>query len=386
MAAAGRWGWRPDGRPHRYPSLAHVVLWAAAIAASGVVEAQSDACGSDLGAFLPPPFNSSDLRCRAVWNNFAFRYSQSQDNILSVVLSAPYTSGWIGIGFSQDGMMVGSSAMVGWISGESPAVIRQYYLGGQSSSEVAVNQGQLRATDVKPTVVLYGAKIYLAFQVQFSAPVTQQNLLFAYSAATPLNYQLRKHDDKISILFDFSAGTASASSYPYQLKRNHGILGIVGWGVLLPIGAIVARYCKQWDPLWYYAHAVIQFVGFIIALAGLVAGVALYDKLHANVHVHRALGIFVFVLGILQVLAFFLRPHKDSKKRRYWNWYHHWVGRLALFLAAVNIVLGIRAGGAGTAWKVGFGVNLAIILTAITVLEILLWVRWSRKSTTPPAF
>ena len=99
-----------------------------------------------------------------------------------------------------------------------------------------------------------------------------------------------------------STGTSSpSSSYPYQLKKNHGALNIFGWGVLLPIGAIIARYCKQWDPLWFYLHVSIQFFGFIIGLAGIVCGIALYNKLHSSVSAHRGLGIFVFVLGILQV-------------------------------------------------------------------------------------
>lgn len=99
-----------------------------------------------------------------------------------------------------------------------------------------------------------------------------------------------------------STGSSSpSSSYPYQLKRNHGALNIFGWGVLLPIGAIIARYCKQWDPLWFYLHVGIQFFGFIIGLSGIVCGVALYNKLHSSVSAHRGLGIFIFVLGILQV-------------------------------------------------------------------------------------
>lgn len=81
--------------------------------------------------------------------------------------------------------------------------------------------------------------------------------------------------------------------------------------MLLPVGAIVARYCKQWDPLWYYLHAVIQLIGFIFGLAAVVAGVALYDKLHANVTAHRGLGIFVLVLGILQVSVLIFYQSKN---------------------------------------------------------------------------
>ncbi|ONK80366.1 uncharacterized protein A4U43_C01F16880 [Asparagus officinalis] len=351
---------------------------------------QTDSCASDLSTFLPSPFNVSGLSCKPIWNSFILRYSQDQDNVLNIVLSAVYTSGWIGIGFSNDGMMVGSSAMVGFIGKGGRAHIKQYYLRGQSSSEVIINEGQLTETNVKPAIILYGVNIYLAFQLKFSSPVSQQQLLFAFSTATPNNYQLTEHDDKISISFDFSGdfsgGTPPTSLYPYKLKRNHGALAIFGWGVLLPIGAITARYGKGWDPLWYYIHVIMQFAGFIIGLAGVVAGISLYNKLHSDVFAHRGLGIFVFVLGILQVTAFFIHPDKDSKIRKYWNWYHHWVGRLALFLASVNIVLGIQVGGAGNAWKVTYGINLALILITTSVLEIMSWTRLSKKFVSPPAF
>lgn len=82
-------------------------------------------------------------------------------------------------------------------------------------------------------------------------------------------------------------------------------MNIFGWGVLLPIGAMVARYFRRLDPLWFYIHAVVQFIGFMIGLAGVVAGVALYDKLHADVSAHRGLGIFILILGILQVCELF---------------------------------------------------------------------------------
>ncbi|CAL9187195.1 unnamed protein product, partial [Musa hybrid cultivar] len=368
------------------PAMAHVspafIFFALALV---VVGAQPDSCSSRLPAALS---NFTGLSCRPIWNNFVLRYSQDQQNVLSVVLSTTYTVGWIGMGFSMDGRMVGSSAMVGWIGKTGIPHIKQYYLRGQSASDVVVDQGQLLSTAVAPRVVVHRAKIYLAFQLKFTAPLAQQHLLFAIGTSIPVHNHLKKHADKTSISFDFSTGgsssSSSSSSYLYELKRTHGVLAIFGWGVLAPIGAIVARYCKQWDPLWYYLHAIIQFIGFMIGLAAVVAGKLLYDELHASVHSHRGIGIFVLVLAILQVIAFFVRPDRDSKIRRYWNWYHHWVGRLALFFAAVNIVVGIRVADAGTSWKVGYGFNLAILLIAIIVMELLRWTGRSREAVTAP--
>lgn len=100
------------------------------------------------------------------------------------------------------------------------------------------------------------------------------------------------------------AGSPSGLFYPNGLKRAHGALNLFAWGFLLPIGAIVARYCRRWDPLWFYLRGDIQFVGFILGLAGVVAGVSLYGKIQADVPAHRGLGIFALVLGILQLYRF----------------------------------------------------------------------------------
>ncbi|EES03440.1 cytochrome b561 and DOMON domain-containing protein At3g61750 [Sorghum bicolor] len=343
-------------------------------------------CDDELPAQLAGNF--SGLACAPVWNNFVLRYAQGKDNVLRVVLSTMYSTGWVGMGFSKNGLMVGSSAMVGWMGKTGVPHIKPFSLEGKTPSKVVADQGFLASSDHhKPTVLVQQAKIYLAFQLSFTEPLKSQNVLFAIGSAIPVNDHLSEHQDKTAIVFDFTTGSASSSSsFPDGLKRTHGALNLFAWGVLLPIGAIVARYCRRWDPLWFYLHAGIQFVGFILGLAGVVAGVSLYNKIQADVPAHRGLGIFVLVLGILQILAIFLRPNKDSKYRKFWNWYHHWVGRLALFFAAINIVLGIKVGGAGNSWKIGYGFNLAILLITIITLEVLLWTRWKNNSGSTGAY
>uniref|UniRef100_A0A0E0C642 Cytochrome b561 and DOMON domain-containing protein n=1 Tax=Oryza meridionalis TaxID=40149 RepID=A0A0E0C642_9ORYZ len=358
--------------------LAVVLAAASVLLAPRAATAQTSSCDDA----LPPALagNYSGLACRPVWNNFVLRYAQGKDNVLRVVISSMYSTGWVGMGFSKDGMMVGSSAMVGWVGKTGLSHVKQFSLRGKTPSQVVADEGFLQSKDHDHTVVVQQAKIYLAFQLRFQSPLRRQQVLLAFGTAIPVNDRLTVHQGKTSITFDFTTGSSSGSSYPDGLKRAHGALNLFAWGVLLPIGAIIARYCRRWDPLWFYLHAGIQLVGFILGLAGIVAGVSLYNKIQADVPAHRGLGIFVLVLGILQILAFFLRPHKDSKYRKYWNWYHHWVGRLALFFAAINIVLGIKVGAAGNSWKIGYGFNLAILLITIITLEVLLWTRWKNNN------
>ncbi|XVF22379.1 hypothetical protein REPUB_Repub12eG0167500 [Reevesia pubescens] len=343
-------------------------------------------CGTDL-SFLGPPYgniSTSNMVCSPIWNTFVLRYYQREDKVMTIILSAIYTTGWVGIGFSRNGMMLGSSAMVGWFNRKGHARIKQYYLQGAHQSQVIPDKGELPLNNIPPVVALHGAMIYLAFQAKFEHRLGRQPILLAFGSRYPTHLHLTKHDDKTTVWFDFSQ--ASVLDIDISQKKNHGILGIIGWGLLLPTGAIIARYFKHKDPLWYYLHAGIQFVGFILGLAAVVLGVQLYRSMNAHIPAHRGIGIFVLVLSILQIMAFFLRPNKDSKYRRYWNWYHHWFGRMALFFGALNVILGIEYAGAGNEWKIGYGFLLAINLLVVIVLEAFSCMRGRDKSSLPSNF
>ena len=119
----------------------------------------------------------------------------------------------MGIGFSKDGLMVGGSAMVGWISKSGHAKIKQYYLKGRKSHEVIPEQGDLNLTNIPPVVVLDGANLYLGFQLQFSAPLQQQPTLLAYGSKIPLNHKLTVHDDKTTIHIDYLRGKVFSSQW-----------------------------------------------------------------------------------------------------------------------------------------------------------------------------
>ena len=99
-----------------------------------------------------------------------------------------------------------------------------------------------------------------------------------------------------------ATGQSATGGSPYErLRRSHGVLNMVGWGILMIIGAMVARYFREKDPLWFYFHGFIQLFGFILGLVGIICGFVLNNRLHAAVSTHKGLGIFILVLGCLQV-------------------------------------------------------------------------------------
>ena len=131
------------------------------------------------------------------------------DHTTTFILSAPYTIGWVGIGFSKNGMMEGSSAMVGWMSKHGHAKVKQFYLQGRKRSQVIIDKGELPLNNVSTAVAINGAEIHLAFQLQTTTPLKKQPILLAFGSRTPQNHQLSKHDDKTALEFDFSSGEKS---------------------------------------------------------------------------------------------------------------------------------------------------------------------------------
>ncbi|OAY69316.1 Cytochrome b561 and DOMON domain-containing protein, partial [Ananas comosus] len=70
------------------------------------------------------------------------------------------------------------------------------------------------------------------------------------------------------------------------------------------------------------------------------------------------------------VLAFLIRPGKASKVRRYWNWYHHYVGRAAVACAIANVFVGLSLAHELSSWSVFYGIFIGVWAFACVVLEV----------------
>ncbi|KAF8402354.1 hypothetical protein HHK36_013308 [Tetracentron sinense] len=343
---------------------------------SSLVNSQTDSCSSNLNLNGLIPFETTSLHCYPVWDSqgFILRYLQNRSNIWSFVLSAPDTNSYVAIGFSDNGKMVGSSAIVGWVS--DAGVIKQYYLGGTTPDQVMPDQGSLQVVENSAAIILQSSRLYLAFQLNTTQP--QSRLIYSVGQRDtfpPPNYRLLQHRDQVSTSLNYVTGQSTSLSPHSRLRKSHGVLNMLGWGILMLIGAITARYFRQWDPIWFYAHVSIQLLGFIFGLSGLIAGFVLDNLLGADVAKHKGIGIFILVLGCLQVMALLGRPDKASKVRKYWNWYHYSLGSILIVFAISNVFYGIHLGGAGSGWKVGYGSVLAILFLVAIVLEVKLWMR-----------
>ncbi|GJY94826.1 cytochrome b561 and DOMON domain-containing protein-like protein [Tanacetum coccineum] len=174
-----------------------------------------------------------------------------------------------------------------------------------------------------------------------------------------------------------SADGGNAGGSRLRRKNTHGVLNVVSWGVMMPIGAIAARYLKAFNianPLWFYIHAVCQTGAFAVGIAGFVTGVMLGSDSTGITHTsHRYIGITLVTLGTVQVLALFLRPKPGSKYRIYWNIYHRGCGYSTLILSIIQVYSGLDILDPEKKWKHTY-TSILIALGVVTVLlEVLSW-------------
>ncbi|XP_059636771.1 cytochrome b561 and DOMON domain-containing protein At4g17280-like [Cornus florida] len=170
-------------------------------------------------------------------------------------------------------------------------------------------------------------------------------------------------------MLNLSSGQTVTAKGGKTQRSSYGI-----WGMLMPIGVMVARYLKAFQPkssTWFRLHRGLQSFAFLLGIAGwatgLYLGVTSPGVQHKN---HMAIGTTIFVLGLFQVFALCLRPKPDHKYRSYWNMYHHIVGYGVLGLSVANIFIGFSILHPGQIWKISYYVTLALIIVSALLLEL----------------
>jgi hypothetical protein len=148
------------------------------------------------------------------------QYSQTASNIWSFVLSAPNTNSYIAIGFSTNGAMVGSSAVVGWVDPSSVGTVKQYHLGGTSPSLVSPDQGSLQFVSGSTAIVSQSSRLYMAFQLQTNQP--ESRLLYSVGQGGVLpsapNFALSEHQAKVSTTINYGTGRYIQ---PFSIPSRH---------------------------------------------------------------------------------------------------------------------------------------------------------------------
>lgn len=336
-------------------------------------------------------------------NNFAF----SSNAVYATCVTLPvlnshlhwnyHTNGTVDVAFRHTGSntnqwvawalnfgrpaMVGSQALVALTSSNGSveaytSAVTSYNTGLQRSS-LSFEVPMIRSERVNGDVIIYATLVLPRGETRFNqvwqvGPVTN---------GAPSIHALGSDNRNSVGSVDFStgqtAGGGNVGGSRMRRRNTHGVLNAVSWGVLMPMGAMTARYLKVFkvaNPAWFYIHAACQTSAYGVGVAGWATGLKLGSDSAGVTHTsHRNIGIILFSLGTLQVFALLLRPKPDNKYRFYWNIYHHGLGYSVIILSIINVYEGLDILDPEKKWKDAY-TGILISLGVITVvLEALTW-------------
>ncbi|XP_023544277.1 cytochrome b561 and DOMON domain-containing protein At5g47530-like isoform X1 [Cucurbita pepo subsp. pepo] len=162
--------------------------------------------------------------------------------------------------------------------------------------------------------------------------------------------------------------------YSTLLRQVHGVLNIIGWGTLIPIGIVIARYFREEFPLkcdrWYSAHAVCQTCGYIMGTVGWGFGVSLINSSNRSHVPFLVLGILVILLTAIQICGICVQQKKESGRRGRWEMWHRGMGYVILALIIADIFEGINAQRHPKKWRwtyVGILLALGVVAAGLEV-------------------
>ncbi len=175
----------------------------------------------------------------------------------------------------------------------------------------------------------------------------------------------------------------------------HARMMVLSWAVLLPLGALTARYFKvmpkqDWpreldNRAWWHAHRLLQYGGMVLMMVGVWLAWNEGSQSSAAAVWHSYLGWSVIVLGVSQIVAAWARgskggptdvqlrgDHYDMTQHRLWfEAIHKTGGWLAIALAVVTICFGL--------WSADAPRWMVLVLTSWWVLLLTYSIRLQRK-------
>lgn len=172
----------------------------------------------------------------------------------------------------------------------------------------------------------------------------------------------------------------------------HGRAMVFGWGILLPLGALAARYFKvtpgqNWpaqtdNRTWWHLHRACQYLGVLAMTLGLgLAFGRTTGGAHGVAGVHRAMGWGVLTAGWLMMASGIMRGSKGgptargahydmTRHRKMFEVFHKTLGAAALLTSTIVIALGLVTADAPR-W-------MAVVLAVWALLLLSLAIRWQR--------
>ncbi|KAL0362197.1 UNVERIFIED_CONTAM: cytochrome and DOMON domain-containing protein [Sesamum calycinum] len=289
------------------------------------------------------------------WN-----YHQSSHTVdLAYRQTGVTASDWVAWSINPGGgAMIGAQCLVAFRN--SSGLLRAY-TSPISSYGTRLEEGPLSFSVPRIAAEFTNNQMIIYATIELPRESTRFTHVWQHGAAsgdTPLMHSTDGEHVRSVGTIDFSTGltadvgTATAGSRN-RIRNVHGVLNVVSWGIMMPIGAMAARYLKVFkvaNPAWFYLHVTCQSSAYIMGMVGWGLGLKLgHDSPGVQRTVHRNIGITLFVSQ------------------------HFSIGYTVIILSIVNIFEGLDKLDPEKKWKRAYA-GVLIFLGAIAVfLEAYTW-------------
>ena len=282
---------------------------------------------------------------------------------VDVVVTYKSSTGWFGVGMTSDGTMTSSGSGTDAVlcqPGTAEGGVQRFWM--TSKTKPSDGREMIGATcEVSSGVSTMKFTRKMAAESDKERAMVENGdskIVFAYHDTSNT---LAMHSTRGAATVDFSSDKKTAVIEQGKVSGmvwGHGITMMLSWGLLLPVGVLCARYQRKNEkkmmsmPFWFAMHKFCQYTGWFLQIIGFVlifvgkGGGHFSSSLTVGL-LHMFFGLVIVVLGTLQPLNAFFRPHPNdengnkTKKRQQWEYLHKGTGYFAVIGGPINCALGV---------------------------------------------
>mmetsp|Transcript_10228 Transcript_10228/g.14804 ORF Transcript_10228/g.14804 Transcript_10228/m.14804 type:complete len:370 (-) Transcript_10228:393-1502(-) len=154
----------------------------------------------------------------------------------------------------------------------------------------------------------------------------------------------------------------------------HGIIMVIAFGLLMPLGALFMRYGGGRYRLLssFSAHRFLMIVSLLTGFAGFIVIEVGRKGFLTTTSYHSIMGfVMLFICFLQEVIALFFRPDHSSLWRNEWRISHLVIGLTTIVTALSVVLTGLFMIGASRYSILGFVLTMVVVLT---------YVGWSERT------
>jgi len=229
------------------------------------------------------------------------------------------TNGWVGFGVSLTGNMIGSEAVVGWVTSAGTQSIMAYTLQAQAVASILPDSN---LTLTKTSVFNSNGTTITKFTRVIAGgnnPISTSGdtlIVAAFGSTRGLSQHASSSTAQASI--NFISGLSKTAPLDPQ-RITHGVMMTLAWAVMIPFGACLGRHrplikkCnsgkdKEDEFKWWPLHPALQASGYFLSLMAFVLAIVMVTGKQFH-NWHHIMGLIITILGMIQVVWARFRPH-----------------------------------------------------------------------------